>query len=457
MNEKQKQLSLIDELKKSVNPQSTFYIETFGCQMNVHDSEKFRGILQSIGYEEVNAMEEADFIFLNTCTIRENATNKVYGRLGKIKHLKEGKKDLIVCVCGCMMQQEEVIDEIKTKYKKLVNIVFGTFNLYRFPELLKTYLETRSQLIDIWKEEGEIVEGLPTARDLSFKASVNIMYGCNNFCSYCIVPYVRGRERSRSWIEILEEVTFLAKDGVSEILLLGQNVNSYTGELSFPKLLNEISKVSGIRRIRFMTSHPKDLSDELIWEIKTNQKVCKHIHLPVQSGSTRILKEMSRGYSKEDYLGLATKIKREIPDVSLTTDIMVGFPGETDEDFCDTLDLIRRVGFDNVYSFIFSKRTGTKAAMLKNEVEEEVVSQRFEQLLKTIDETKSSLYNEKVGKRYEVLVEERIGDTYACRTDNNIVVLVCENQSDLIGNYINVEITQASLRNVTGVMDVRQE
>lgn len=421
---------------------------TFGCQMNAHDSEKLEGMLEQIGYMKAEEEEKADFIIYNTCCVRENAEQKVYGKLGYLKHLKDKNEDLIIAMCGCMMQQEEVLNTIRTKYKH-VDIIFGTFNLYKMPELLQTYLETKRTVIDIWKEHKEIVEDLPSIRKHKFKASVNIMYGCNNFCTYCIVPYVRGRERSRKPEDILKEIEDLVADGVKEIMLLGQNVNSYgktlEDKVTFAQLIRKVNEIEGLKRIRFMTSHPKDLSDELIEAMRDCDKVCKSLHLPFQAGSTKILKAMNRRYTKEQYLDLAKKIQREIPNIALTTDIIVGFPGETEEDFEDTLDIVRQVQFSGAYTFIYSKRTGTPAAVMEEQVPEEVSSRRFNKLqevLRPIITEKSQALH---GKTLEILVEDVSKNDEKLltgRTESGHLVHF-EGDSSLIGEFINVEITEA--------------
>lgn len=352
---------IILERKKEIGRNLTFYVETFGCQMNARDSEKLRGILEEIGFIRTDS-EEADIVLYNTCTVRENANIRVYGRLGHLKSLKKNNKDMVIALCGCMMQEEEVVELISKKYKH-VNLIFGTFNIYKLAELLYEALTKNSMIVDIKKATDTIVEELPIDREYKFKSGVNIMYGCDNFCSYCIVPYVRGREKSRNPEEIIEEITRLAGDGVKEVMLLGQNVNSYGKGLEpavdFASLLHRVARIDGIKRIRFMTSHPKDLSDDLIEAMATEPKVCGHLHLPLQSGSSRILKIMNRHYDKEKYLGLVEKIRSRVPDISLTTDIIVGFPGETEDDFNETLDVVEKVGYDSAFTFIYSKRTGT--------------------------------------------------------------------------------------------------
>ena len=338
--------NLVKEMEKEQGRPLTACVTTFGCQMNARDSEKLSGILESAGFT-LTEDEEADFVLYNTCTVRDNANQRVYGRLGFLNSMKKKNPKKRIALCGCMMQEPSVIEKIRKSYR-FVDLIFGTHNLFCFPELLCRMYESDKMVVDIWESTDQIVEDLPVERKYPFKSGVNIMFGCNNFCSYCIVPYVRGRERSRRPEEILNEIQTLASDGVVEVMLLGQNVNSYGKNLehpmSFAQLLTEVEKIDGIERIRFMTSHPKDLSDELIEVMKHSKKICRHLHLPLQSGSTRILKAMNRRYTKEQYVALAEKIKREIPDISLTTDIIVGFPGETKEDVDETIDVIRRVG-----------------------------------------------------------------------------------------------------------------
>lgn len=361
-------------------------VTTFGCQMNARDSEKLLGILEEIGYEQTDS-EEADFVIYNTCTVRENANNRVYGRLGYLSTLKKKNPHMVIALCGCMMQEAEVVEKIKSSYR-FVDIVFGTHNIFKLAELISDKLDSKSMIIDIWKDTDKIVEELPVDRKYAFKSGVNIMFGCNNFCSYCIVPYVRGRERSRNPKDIVREIEKLVEDGVVEVMLLGQNVNSYGKNLedhtTFAQLLAEIEKIEGLERIRFMTPHPKDLSDELIEVMKNSKKICKHMHLPLQSGSSAILKKMNRIYDKEHYLALVDKIKAAMPDISITTDIIVGFPGETEEDFLETLDVVRKVKYESAYTFIYSKRTGTPAASMENQIAEDVINDRFNRLLSEI-------------------------------------------------------------------------
>ena len=386
----------------------TFCVNTFGCQMNARDSEKLEGILEEAGYQK-SEEDHADIVIYNTCTVRENANLKVYGRLGYLHSLKKKNPHMLIGLCGCMMQEPQVVEKIKKSYR-FVDLIFGTHNIFKFAELLVNRLESDSMVIDIWKDTDQIVEDLPTDRKYSFKSGVNIMFGCNNFCSYCIVPYVRGRERSRNPKDILREIEKLTRDGVVEVMLLGQNVNSYGKNLddpvTFAQLLKEIEKIPGLKRIRFMTSHPKDLSDELIEAMAQSDKICHHLHLPLQSGSSRILKEMNRKYTKEDYLTLTEKIRRAVPDISLTTDIIVGFPGETQEDFEETLDVIRKVRFDSAFTFIYSRRTGTPAAAMENQVPQDVVKDRFDRLLKEVQTISAKMTSRFTGTVQEVLAEE---------------------------------------------------
>ncbi|NBK92684.1 tRNA (N6-isopentenyl adenosine(37)-C2)-methylthiotransferase MiaB [bacterium 1XD21-13] len=415
----------------------TFCVTTFGCQMNARDSEKLAGILKETGFLEAEE-ERADFVIYNTCTVRENANLKVYGHLGLLKHRKKSNPHMRIALCGCMMQEPEVVEKLKKSYR-FVDLIFGTHNIFKFAELLAQMLEHTGQVIDIWDGTGQIVEELPVERKYPFKSGVNIMFGCNNFCSYCIVPYVRGRERSRRPEDILGEIRELAADGVSEIMLLGQNVNSYGKTLehpiSFGELLRRVEEIEGIARIRFMTSHPKDLSEELIQVMKSSSKICRHLHLPLQSGSTRILKAMNRKYTKEQYLDLAARIRREIPDISLTTDIIVGFPGETEEDFLETLDVVRRVRYDNAYTFIYSKRTGTPAAAMENQVPEDEVKSRFDRLLALVQENAKMQTARFADTIQEVLIEEvneHDESLLTGRMSNNLLVHF-EGDASLVG------------------------
>ena len=436
----------VQELSAELGRPLTFCVHTFGCQMNARDSEKLVGILEEIGYEE-SEDEHADFVIYNTCTVRENANNKVYGRLGYLSNYKKKNPHMMIALCGCMMQEPTVVEKIKKSYR-CVDLIFGTHNIYKFAELLCRCFESKSMIIDIWKDTDKIVEDLPVKRKYSFKSGVNIMFGCNNFCSYCIVPYVRGRERSREPKDIIREIEGLVADGVCEVMLLGQNVNSYGKNLenpiSFAQLLREVDKIEGLQRIRFMTSHPKDLSDELIYAIRDCKKVCHHMHLPLQSGSSRILKIMNRHYTKEQYLELVDKLRREIPDIALTTDIIVGFPGETDEDFKETMEVVEKVQYDSAFTFIYSKRTGTPAAAMENQVPPEVVKERFDVLLKEVQEISSRKSMELTGKVLPVLVEEKNEQDATLvtgRLDNNSVVHLPGDES-MIGKIFQVRLAE---------------
>ena len=424
----------------------TFFTQTFGCQMNARDSEKLLGILEEIGYTPTDS-EEADIVVYNTCTVRENANLRVYGRLGQLSKIKEKNPHMVIALCGCMMQEPDVVEKIRKSYK-FVDVIFGTFNIFKIAELLYTHWQQAGQIIDIWDSTKDVVEELPTQRKFPFKSGVNIMYGCNNFCSYCIVPYVRGREKSREPKEIVREIERLVDDGVKEVMLLGQNVNSYGNTFeepfSFAQLLREIEKIDGLERIRFMTPHPKDFSDDLIEVMRTSKKVCNHIHLPLQSGSSRILKLMNRKYTKEHYLELVDKIRDRLPDVSITTDIIVGFPGETEEDFENTLDVVRKVKYDSAYTFIYSKRTGTPAAKMENQVPEDVVKDRFNRLLATINEVSHTISARYEGQSAKALVEcinDHDSSLVTGRLTNNMLVHFPGDES-LIGNIVDVKLTE---------------
>ncbi len=430
---------------KTEYPQgATFFIQNEGCQMNSLQTETVAGMALQMGLTETTEEQNASVVIYNTCTVRENANQKIYGHLGGLKSIKRKNPGLKIVLFGCMMQEHHVIEKIRKDYP-FVDVVFGTHNIHKFPELFYRSLMGNSQIIDIWEDSDEIVEGLPTARKYSFKTGVNIMFGCNNFCSYCIVPYVRGREKSREPVSILRELETLAAQGVSEVMLLGQNVNSYGKTLdipvSFAELLKEAEKVEGIRRIRFMTSHPKDLSDELIRVMAESKKICHHLHLPMQSGSSRILQKMNRRYDKARYLDLVDKIRTAVPDISLTTDIIVGFPGETEEDFLDTLDVVRKSGFDTAFTFIYSKRTGTPAAKMDDQIPQEVIRDRFDRLLSLVQETGRSRSARFTGTVQEVLVEEenREKGLLTGRTEHNLLVHFPGDPS-LIGTYVPVQL-----------------
>lgn len=421
-------------------------VQTFGCQMNARDSEKLLGILQEIGYEPTES-EEADIVVYNTCTVRENANLRVYGRLGQLRGLKRKNPHMIIALCGCMMQEKEVVEKIQKSYS-FVDVVFGTYNIFQLAELLFHHWESDKMVIDIWDSQKQVVEELPTVRKFPFKSGVNIMYGCNNFCTYCIVPYVRGREKSREPRDIIREIERLADDGVKEIMLLGQNVNSYGKTLdnpvSFAQLLKEIEKIDGIERIRYMTPHPKDFSEELLDVMSQSSKICNHIHFPLQSGSTRLLKAMNRQYTKEQYLNWVEKIREKLPDVSLTTDIIVGFPGETEEDFEDTLDVVRKAQFDSAYTFIYSKRTGTPAASMENQIPEAVVKERFNRLLETVGEVSHSISARYENTDAQVLVEsldDHEPGLVTGRMTNNMLVHF-PGTADMIGKLVDVRLTE---------------
>lgn len=452
--EASRQLEIIEQCKKRIQQISeeagrtlTYHISTFGCQMNFKDSEKLAGILEQLGYQEVDS-EQADFVLLNTCTVRENANLKVYGHLGMLKSYKKKNPHMIIALCGCMMQEELVVAKLKESYR-FVDIIFGTHNIYKLAELIQTRLESDRMVVDLWKDAKEIVEDLPSVRKYSFKAGVNIMFGCNNFCSYCIVPYVRGRERSREPEDIIHEIEQMVSEGVVEVMLLGQNVNSYGKTLeqpiSFAELLQKVEQVEGLKRIRFMTSHPKDLSDDLIAVMKNSKKICKHMHLPVQSGSTRLLEKMNRRYTKEHYLALVDKLKTAIPDISLTTDIIVGFPGETEEDFLETIDVVRKAEYDSAYTFIYSKRTGTPAAAMEEQVPEEIVKERFQRLLDVVAESSAKRTGRLEGETAEVLVEgisEQDGSMVTGRLSNNLLVHF-PGTEELVGSLVMVRLEES--------------
>ena len=437
----------LEEMKKEAGRPLTFCVTTFGCQMNARDSEKLTGILEKIGYEQAEKEEKADFVIYNTCTVRENANLRVYGRLGQLGRAKKKNPHMMIALCGCMMQEPQVVEKLKKSYH-FVDLIFGTHNIYKFAELLNTRMESGRMVIDIWKDTDKIVEDLPVERKYSFKSGVNIMFGCNNFCSYCIVPYVRGRESSRDLKAVIREIERLVADGVVEVMLLGQNVNSYGRTLenpvSFAELLREVEKIDGLERIRFMTSHPKDLSDELIQVMAESKKICRHLHLPVQSGSTRILQKMNRRYTKEQYLDLVRKIREAVPDISLTTDIIVGFPGETEEDFQDTLDVVRKVRYDSAFTFIYSRRTGTPAAVMENQVEPAVVKDRFDRLLKEVQDIAAQTCAVHQGTIQTALVEsvnEQDPSLVTGRLSNNLLVHF-PGDASMIGSLIPVSLKE---------------
>ncbi len=495
--------------------EKTFHITTFGCQMNEHDSEIMAGMLAEIGYERKEERKDAEILIINTCSVRENADKRFFGTLGQLKHRHEADPDLVVCVCGCMMQQKHVVDTINEKYP-WVDIVFGTNNLHRLPHLLNDLLEARRAKAEraeaekakaeaekaragqagarrrskekdfdepvrereIWDEAKEIAEGLPAERLHKCKALVNIMYGCNNFCTYCIVPYTRGRERSRAPEQILKEICALAADGVKEVMLLGQNVNSYKGEwqiaadpeasasgaeasrrsgekCSFAELISEVAKIDGIERIRFMTSHPKDISDELIDLFRTCPKLCKNIHLPVQAGSDTVLRRMNRHYTSAQYLDEIRKLREAAPDITISTDIIVGFPGETEEDFQKTLDLVNEVRYDSAFTFLYSKRRGTPAEKYEDQIPDDVMHERFGRLVDAIDTISAEKNAAYEGRVETVLVEgrsKRDQNTYAGRTDGFKLVNFTADagDDDLTGKFVKVRITNGKTFSLEG-------
>lgn len=453
-NETEKQKYYIQKCKELVKIKEQQYgrklsacVVTFGCQMNFKDSEKLMGILSEIGYEETDD-EHADLVLYNTCTVRENANLKVYGRLGYLSKIKEKNPEMIIGLCGCMMQEPQVVEKLNKSYR-FIDIIFGTHNIFLLAQLLYERLISGHKVEDIWDGTTEIVEELPTVRKYDFKSGVNIMYGCNNFCSYCIVPYVRGRERSRNPEDIIDEIKQLVANGVVEIMLLGQNVNSYgktlENPITFAQLLQRIEDIEGLKRIRFMTSHPKDLSDELIDVMAHSKKICKHLHLPVQSGSSRILQKMNRHYTKEHYLEVVRKIREAVPDISLTTDIIVGFPGETEEDFQDTLDIVRQVRYDSAFTFIYSKRTGTPAAAMEDQVPDDVVKDRFDRLLKEVQQISAEVCSVHQGTTQDVLVEsvnDHDPSLVTGRMSNNLLVHFPGDES-MIGKIVTVYLKEA--------------
>ncbi|KYH35752.1 tRNA-2-methylthio-N(6)-dimethylallyladenosine synthase [Clostridium tepidiprofundi DSM 19306] len=438
-----------------MNNKLKYFIETWGCQMNEEDSEKLSGMLKLKNYSRVISKEEADIIIFNTCAVRENAEQKVFGNLGQLKHLKKKNPKLIIAISGCMMQQPGVAEELAKKFP-FVNIIIGTHNAYKFPKYLNRIINGEKQIVDIWNNEGEIIEGLPVDRLSSVKAFVTIMYGCNNFCTYCIVPYVRGRERSRTPEDIEKEIKELVAKGYKEITLLGQNVNSYgkglKPEINFAKLLRRINNIEGLERIRFMTSHPKDLSQELIDTIAECDKLCEHIHLPFQSGSTKILKKMNRHYTREQYLDLVYRIKKAIPNVALTTDIIVGFPGETEEDFNDTLSLVKEVEYDSAFTFLYSKRNGTPAAKYEDQIPENIKHERFNRLVEVVNEISKKKNKEYEDKIVEVLVESPSKTDPSKLTGRTRTSKLVNFKGDHknIGKLVNVKITEAKSFSLIG-------
>ena len=445
------ELEYIEKVKKiNEGKNLKYYILTMGCQLNENDSEKISGMAENMGYSKTDDILNADLVIYNTCCVRENAEEKLFGKLGEVKKLKEAK-GTIIAIGGCMMQEKHIVDKIKKSYK--YDVIFGTHTLYQFPRDLYNAIMENKKVIDVLDIDGEIIEGLPIKRNDNIRAQVTIMNGCNNFCTYCIVPYVRGRERSRDPQEILDEIKGLAQQGFKEITLLGQNVNSYmrvereknicNSEInSFSKLLREVNKIDGIEKIRFVSPHPKDFTDDVIDAIRECDKVSKFIHLPLQSGSTSILKQMNRNYTKEQYLNLVDKMKKNIPNVKFSTDIIVGFPGETEEDFEDTLDVVKKVKFEQIFMFIYSRRVGTPADKMENQVPEEIKHNRFNRLKALYEEMTEEINKQYINSVQNILVEgySKTNDKYLTgRTDTNKVVIF-EGSSNLIGQSIKIKI-----------------
>ncbi|RDY24251.1 tRNA (N6-isopentenyl adenosine(37)-C2)-methylthiotransferase MiaB [Romboutsia maritimum] len=435
-----------------------YMIQTFGCQMNEHDSEMLSAMLENMGYERSMMAQECDLIIYNTCAVRENAELKVYGNLGHLKLVKRKNPDLKIAVCGCMMQQPHVVKELKSKYRH-VDLVFGTHNLYKFPELLANSMDSNKMLVDVWDVDGEVIEGLRSNRKFELKAFVNIMYGCNNFCTYCIVPYTRGRERSRTPEDIINEIKQLVENGTKEITLLGQNVDSYgktlENSITFAQLLRKVNEIEGIERIRFMTSHPKDISDEVIYAIRDCDKVCEFLHLPVQCGSTSLLKKMNRHYTKDYYLEIVEKARKEVPEIAFSTDLMIGFPGETEEDLLDTIDVVEKVRYDSAFTFIYSRRKGTPAAEMEDQIPENVKHERFNTVLEKVNEICIEINRSYQDKIVEVLVEgpsKTDDNKLTGRTRQNKLVNFETTEEDLVGKLVMVEITSTSKFSLNGVI-----
>jgi tRNA-2-methylthio-N6-dimethylallyladenosine synthase len=426
--------------------------------MNEHDSERYSGMFKQMGHIEVKKLKDADIVLFNTCCVRETAERKVLGNIGRLKHLRIENPNLKIIIAGCMMQQPHVIDKIR-KNLSFVNLILGTYNIHRFPQLLEKVLKntnSKGPLVEVWDKPKTVVEGIPSIRKYKFKAFVNIMYGCNNFCSYCIVPYTRGRERSRGKQAIIDEISSLVKDGVLEVTLLGQNVNSYGRDLysdyDFSDLLSDVDKIDGIRRIRFMTSHPKDATEKIIATIKASENICKNFHLPVQSGSNSILKKMNRHYTREEYLSFAKKLYEEIPEITLSTDIIIGFPEETESDFEDTLSLAKEVYFDNAYIFLYSKRSGTKAAESLHQITEKVKHERFDRILLEMNKIAYEKNLKTIGSTEKVLVDglsdKYLGNVYGRTRGNKIVTF--EGDLSMVGTIVLVRILKARRATLIG-------
>lgn len=462
IEEQEKYIELLHRMNEDefnrTGKRKSYLLSTFGCQMNEHDSEMLISMLESIGYSQGISEETADIVIYNTCAVRENAELKVYGNLGHLKSIKKKRPGMKIVVCGCMMQQPHVVEEIKKKYNH-VDLVFGTHNLYKFPELLSNVFDRKDILVDVWDVDGEVVEGLKSNRKFDVKAFVNIMYGCNNFCTYCIVPYTRGRERSRLPQDIITEIEDLVHNGVKEVTLLGQNVNSYgktldeKNRIDFASLLRKVNEINGLERIRFMTSHPKDISDDVIYAMRDCEKVCEFLHLPFQAGSTSLLKKMNRHYSKEDYLNIVEKAKKEVPNLAFSTDIMIGFPGETEEDVDDTIDVVKKVRYDSAFTFIYSKRRGTPAAKMENQIPEDIKHKRFDRVLKEVNKISGEVNSEYLNTIVEVLVEgtsKKRNDIMTGKSRQNKTVNFIGGDENLVGKLVNVRITDPKSFSLNG-------
>ncbi len=439
------------------NRQKKYHIITYGCQMNEHDSERIAATLEKMGYISTFDLQDADFILINTCCVRENAELKVFGKLGSFKTLKKKNRDLVIAVCGCMMQQDHIVTEIKKKYRH-VDIVFGTHNVHNLPSLLLNVLTTKESIVQIWDIDGEVIENTESKRKYNLKAFVNIMYGCNNFCTFCIVPYTRGRERSREKENILNEIKDLVKNGTKEITLLGQNVNSYGKTLdepvTFAELLEATANIKGVKRLKFMTSHPKDLSKDVIDIMAKYDNISNYLHLPVQTGSNELLKKMNRRYTVEKYLEIMNYAKEKMPDIALSTDLIIGFPGETEEDVELLIDFIKKVEYDSAFTFIYSKRVGTPAYKMENHIPDEIKHRRFQKVLDEINKIIIRKNAEFKDKLVEVLVEEynEKDDTLVGRTESNRTVHF-KGSKELIGEFKHIRITEPKKFSLFGVLE----
>jgi len=452
----EKIISLNTHKQNETGTVPTYFIRTYGCQMNDRDSEKLTALIETLGYTAATSQDVADLVLYNTCCVRESAEDKVFGHLGDLNHLKKTRKDMIVAICGCMTQQEHIAQQFAQKHN-YINIIFGTGNRHRFPEFLYKTLTTGKNIMDITEDDGlpELDNISVTTREFPHKAGVNIMFGCDNYCSYCIVPYVRGREKSRLPQDIIKEVQELVNDGVVEIMLLGQNVNSYGQNLevptSFPKLLYEVNKINGLKRIRFMTSHPKDVSDELLFALRDLDKVCKSLHLPLQSGSTKVLHDMNRKYTQEDYLSLIRRAKEHIPEIGLSTDIIVGYPGETDEDFEETIKAVTEAQFNSAFTFQYSKRSGTPAAERKDVPDKKIVAERFDRLIDVMYPIMQTLNEKLIGKTVAVMIDDFVSNNqYKGKTDDGTLVNFSSEQRYKQGDVVFVTIETARSFYVTG-------